>query len=314
MADIIIGNVKGPQGETGQTGPQGAPGTAATVNVGTVTTTVYGNPAQVTNSGTASAAVLDFVIPQGAPGSEVTDVSSLTVDSITETAASFPVPAVGEVMSVTLGKIVKFFGDTVTALGNKFDKANVANNLTTADSGYALDARQGTALKGLIDTINSIFDTAEYKILQRNSAASDNNTIMTGQAAQTVKIYWGQNETNAPATNSLHLILSARYGSYGQQFAFYANRAYFRGWSEGGGFSDWNYIPVMVTATTTGTTSAQGNLQINSNGNLKVVCATSGNKICLPFLSGFRWFVKVFDTSMNLQANTEATIEYTYFV
>lgn len=150
MADIIIGNVKGPQGETGPQGPSGAPGAAATINVGTVTTTVYGNPAQVTNSGTASAAVLDFVIPQGAPGSEVTDVSSLTVDSITETAASFPVPAVGEVMSVVLGKIVKFFGDTVTALGNKFDKANVYNGLDKTADGFALDARQGKALNDAI--------------------------------------------------------------------------------------------------------------------------------------------------------------------
>ena len=166
MADIIIGNVKGPQGETGQTGPQGAPGTAATVNVGTVTTTVYGNPAQVTNSGTASAAVLDFVIPQGAPGSEVTDVSSLTVDSITETAASFPVPAVGEVMSVVLGKIVKFFGDTVTALGNKFDKANVYNGLDKTADGFALDARQGKALNDKVSKVGN------YEVVLNVTASS----------------------------------------------------------------------------------------------------------------------------------------------
>jgi Collagen triple helix repeat (20 copies) len=52
-------------GVTGATGPTGA---AATVSVGTVTTGVAGSQASVTNSGTASAAVLNFTIPQGAAG------------------------------------------------------------------------------------------------------------------------------------------------------------------------------------------------------------------------------------------------------
>lgn len=50
------------------TGPQGPEGTAATVQVGTVQTGQPGSAAQVTNAGTASAAVLNFVIPQGATG------------------------------------------------------------------------------------------------------------------------------------------------------------------------------------------------------------------------------------------------------
>lgn len=45
-------------------GPEGKPGTAATVTVGTVTT---GLSAAVTNSGTSSAAVLDFVLPVTEP-------------------------------------------------------------------------------------------------------------------------------------------------------------------------------------------------------------------------------------------------------
>jgi hypothetical protein len=52
-------------GVTGATGPSGA---AATVSVGTVTTGAAGSQASVTNSGTANAAVLNFTIPQGAPG------------------------------------------------------------------------------------------------------------------------------------------------------------------------------------------------------------------------------------------------------
>jgi hypothetical protein len=53
----------------GVAGPTGAAGTSATVQVGSVTTGSAGSTATVTNSGTATAAVLNFTIPQGAPGS-----------------------------------------------------------------------------------------------------------------------------------------------------------------------------------------------------------------------------------------------------
>ncbi|WP_245632645.1 hypothetical protein [Edaphobacter aggregans] len=52
-------------GSTGATGPAGA---AATVSIGTVTTGAAGTQATVTNSGTPAAVVLNFTIPQGAPG------------------------------------------------------------------------------------------------------------------------------------------------------------------------------------------------------------------------------------------------------
>lgn len=61
----------GATGATGATGPQGAAGAsgaAATVSVGTVTTGAAGSSASVTNSGSSSAAVLNFTIPAGATG------------------------------------------------------------------------------------------------------------------------------------------------------------------------------------------------------------------------------------------------------
>lgn len=63
--------VQGPQGDPGADGaqgPQGPAGTAATIQVGTVTASDPGSTPTVTNSGTASAAVLDFVLPRGAQG------------------------------------------------------------------------------------------------------------------------------------------------------------------------------------------------------------------------------------------------------
>ena len=55
----------GAAGQAGVAGPSGPSGAAATVAVGTVSS---GSTASVTNSGTASAAVLNFVLPQGTGG------------------------------------------------------------------------------------------------------------------------------------------------------------------------------------------------------------------------------------------------------
>ena len=54
-------------------GPPGEPGASATVAVGTVTTGEPGTDAVVINSGTESAAVLDFTIPRGETGTGVPD-------------------------------------------------------------------------------------------------------------------------------------------------------------------------------------------------------------------------------------------------
>jgi hypothetical protein len=55
-------------GQPGQTGQPGTPGAAATVQAGTTMTVPAGTPASVLNGGTQNAAVLNFLIPQGAPG------------------------------------------------------------------------------------------------------------------------------------------------------------------------------------------------------------------------------------------------------
>lgn len=70
----------GPQGSIGATGPTGAAGSDgsdgldgsdgvdATISVGTVSTGAPGSAASVVNTGTASAAVLDFTLPRGDVG------------------------------------------------------------------------------------------------------------------------------------------------------------------------------------------------------------------------------------------------------
>lgn len=58
----------GPTGATGPQGPAGVDGTAATITIGTTTTGLPGTNASVTNIGTPTDAILNFVIPAGAPG------------------------------------------------------------------------------------------------------------------------------------------------------------------------------------------------------------------------------------------------------
>ena len=66
----------GAQGAKGDKGDKGDTGAAATVTVGSTTTTNPGTSATVTNSGTTSAAVLNFGIPRGATGSVKSEVVS----------------------------------------------------------------------------------------------------------------------------------------------------------------------------------------------------------------------------------------------
>jgi hypothetical protein len=59
---VVAGSRPGP---TGATGPQGPAGTAATIAVGTVTALASSANPTISNSGTATNAVLNFAIPRG---------------------------------------------------------------------------------------------------------------------------------------------------------------------------------------------------------------------------------------------------------
>lgn len=140
----LIGNVKGAKGDTGATGATGAQGEAATITVGTTTTAAYGTNASVTNSGTETDAVFDFVIPQGAPGDEVTDASNLTLNEITASTAQYPTFSVQEQLKTIFGKIQKFLSDIRT---NGLFKSNLVNGFTQTTAGVnALDAAAGKSL------------------------------------------------------------------------------------------------------------------------------------------------------------------------
>lgn len=66
--NIFLDNPYSIAGSDGQPGADGQPGQAATIQVGQVTTGEPGTPASVTNVGTETDAIFDFVIPKGDKG------------------------------------------------------------------------------------------------------------------------------------------------------------------------------------------------------------------------------------------------------
>lgn len=202
MADVYtrIGYIKGATGAQGAQGAKGDTGDAATIQVGSVTTVPYGQTANVVNSGTEQAAVFDFTIPQGRPGQQTTEMDNLLLNSITTSAAEFPIPAVGETGKVLWGKVVKWFSDMAALVASKFDAANVVNNLTTTSSGYALDARQGKTLNDKITQGLSYQYGAKTNVLTYNSASNlftaPQDGIIFAQvwnADSTVDVWFGSN-------------------------------------------------------------------------------------------------------------------------
>lgn len=82
-----IQGVKGDKGDKGDTGATGAPGAAASIHIGNVVTGAPGTDVVVTNSGTSSAAVLNFQIPRGTPGAD----GGVTVDEVLNATSLNPV-------------------------------------------------------------------------------------------------------------------------------------------------------------------------------------------------------------------------------
>lgn len=117
---IDCGNIQGPKGDKGDQGQQGeqglqgiqgpqglqgatgAAGAAATIKVGVVTTGAAGTAAQVTNSGTTSAAVLDFTIPQGEKGDKGEQGASSTVAVDSELSSTSVNPVQNKVINAAL--------------------------------------------------------------------------------------------------------------------------------------------------------------------------------------------------------------------
>ena len=137
----------GPQGEPGQDGTPGAagaPGAAATITVGTTTTGDAGTEASVTNSGTTSAAVLNFTIPKGEKGdkgdpgeagTQINSIAPLTVDAP---------PAATGTDSIAIGGYSAASGNSSIAIGSiptasgSYSAAIGSNSTASGNSSIAI--------------------------------------------------------------------------------------------------------------------------------------------------------------------------------
>lgn len=118
IADTVEGKL-----EAGEfVGPQGQ---AATIQIGTVTTGAAGSSASVTNSGTSSAAVLDFTIPQGEQG-DPGAIKNISAQSITFSEASQKADLVsGDSLATLFGKLQKYMTETDDTFENIVDSDTI---------------------------------------------------------------------------------------------------------------------------------------------------------------------------------------------
>lgn len=128
--------------------PQGAKGDVGAtpaLSIGTVTTGDPGTDASATMGGTTAAPVINLVIPRGDPG----EGSVSTVDSIQPVSGDVALGAVRYV-SQSLTDAQKTQARTnIGALGG----GDVVDSLTSDDAAKPLSAKQGKALKAMIDVI-----------------------------------------------------------------------------------------------------------------------------------------------------------------
>lgn len=151
--------IQGEQGERGVQGAQGPAGTAATITIGNVTTSAPGTSAQVTNRGTSSAAVLDFVLPKGKDGAD----GGVTVDDTLSSTSTNPVQN-NVIYNALLNKVGTdiFTGFTLmgaTAPITWRQGSQVVGSLTASNyTGTALRATQDGAGNVITDTYTKKVD------------------------------------------------------------------------------------------------------------------------------------------------------------
>ena len=126
-----------PRGNTGATGATGPQGPSGTVTVGSTSTGIEGSEAQVTNSGTSTNAILEFVIPRG--------------NAATITAGETTNPDFGTPASVTnVGDSSAAIFDFVIPKG-RAATLDVGSTTTVSEDNDALVTNSGTTSDAIFD-------------------------------------------------------------------------------------------------------------------------------------------------------------------
>ena len=163
-------------------GQDGADGQAATVSVGSTTTGAAGTNASVVNSGTTSAAVLDFTIPRGADGAAGSDGSD----------GFSPIATVSQTASGATISITDAQGTTTANITNGVDGTDGTDGITPSITATAsVDNTTGTPSVSVSKTgtdANPNFDFA-FEHLKGETPSFSYATVFTDDYYLTNGVY-----------------------------------------------------------------------------------------------------------------------------
>ena len=164
--------IQGEQGERGVQGAQGPAGNAATITIGNVTTSAPGTSASVTNRGTSSAAVFDFVLPKGKDGAD----GGVTVDEALSNTSVNPVQ----------NRAVKAALDNRAVLDdvNTFTSPNNFDDIYMEDGINSLKWYNGSP-NFVVASITSKSYTGEANTAKKATKDGDGNIITSTYATKT---------------------------------------------------------------------------------------------------------------------------------
>ena len=178
--------IQGEPGPVGPEGPQGPAGTTPTIQIGNVSTVSAGSSASVTNSGTSTAVVLNFEIPQGAKG-EIGDIGPQGIQGEPGPvgpagpqgpAGTTPTIQIGNVSTIPAGSSASVTNSgTSTAVVLNFEIPQGAKG-EKGDTGAGLPTTGGGNNEVLVSGPNGGTDASWGKVTQNSIA---NNSVGTSQ-------------------------------------------------------------------------------------------------------------------------------------